>query len=101
MSYFTTIKQVLTLSCAGSTQLVSASLEQELTRGERLAVRLHALCCRACRHFCRQILFFRDAAHRLKADSTRGEPFANVLLTPDARQHIRAALARGGAVESL
>ena len=101
MTYFATIKQVLTLSCDESTQLVSASLERELTRGERLAVKLHALCCWSCRRFRRQILFFREAADRLKADSTSGEPFANISLAPDARQRISAALARGGADESV
>ena len=91
---FATIRKILTLTCDESTRLVSESLERELPAGQRWAVRLHALSCRSCRRFRRQILFLRDAVRRggrgLGVDSLS----AGESLSPAARDRIRQFLAR-------
>jgi predicted anti-sigma-YlaC factor YlaD len=52
------------LSCKDTSELVSRSLDEELSWRERLAVRLHLLVCGACRHFTGQMAFLRRAARR-------------------------------------
>jgi len=81
--------------------LISASFERKLTRGERLAVKLHVLCCWSCRRFRRQILFLREAIRRRKVDWTLDVPLSAPTLSPEARQRIRQALARGMSDDSL
>ena len=43
------------------TRLASESLDHDLTRVERAAVRLHLLYCSGCRRYMRQITLLRDA----------------------------------------
>ena len=68
MSLWKAIRLLLTLHCEESTQLMSASLERELSAVERWAVRLHAGVCRSCRRFRRQLKFLQEAARR-RADT--------------------------------
>ncbi len=89
-----TIKRILTLTCEQSTRLVSESLDRDLPRGERWAVRLHALCCRSCRRYRRQILFLREAVRRGAPEPDTSTPVAGASLTPGARERIKRALGR-------
>lgn len=88
------VRLILTLKCEQSTRLVSQSLDGRLSWSERWAVRLHALCCRPCRRFKRQILFLRQALR------CGGQDLADAMLpdqtglTPQARERIRQALTR-------
>ena len=89
-----TIKKILTLTCDESTRLVSESLDRELPAGERWAVRLHALSCRSCRRFRRQLLFLRDAVRR-GAGGMDADPLElGAALSPEARERIKQSLAR-------
>lgn len=94
MSTWSRIKFVLTLTCDESTRLVSQSLDDELPRVERVAVRLHAIGCRSCRRYRRQVLFLRQAIQqRLSLDNA---PIpADMQLSDDARRRIAQALSRG------
>ena len=87
MSFLKSIKFVLTLTCEESARLVSASLDQELTRPQRLAMKLHALGCRSCRRFRRHVQFMREAISRRDAESI------STSLSPEARDRIREAVA--------
>ena len=89
-----TIKRILTLTCEQSTRLVSESLDRDLPRGERWAVRLHALCCRSCRRYRRQILFLREAVRRGGREPDTGTPVAGASLTQESRERIKRALRR-------
>ncbi len=89
---FKAIKLVLTLRCEESTRLVSDSLDRDLTRSERLAIRLHAVSCWSCRRFRRQILFLREAIRRNMADRIAALHFSATSLSPAARDRIRRAL---------
>ncbi|MBM4220683.1 MAG: zf-HC2 domain-containing protein [Gammaproteobacteria bacterium] len=52
------------LSCKDTSELVSRSLDEELSWRQRIAVRLHLLICGACRRFVAQMGFIRRAARR-------------------------------------
>ena len=58
------IRLFFSLKCEQSMQLVSGSLDRELSRSERIALRLHLITCRACRRARRQFLFLREALRR-------------------------------------
>ena len=97
MSFLTATKMVLTLVCDDSAHLLSDSLDQPLTRAERLALRLHLLICRNCRRFRRQIEFIHRAMHHAAADSAADTSLphmapSNATLSPKARRRIAAAL---------
>ena len=53
--------QLLFAPCEGITGLVSQSLDRDLTRAERFAVRTHMLYCSACRRFRKQIQQIRES----------------------------------------
>jgi len=90
-----TIWEILTLSCEQSTRLMSESLDQQLPWTQRLAYRLHAVVCRSCRRFLRQIRFLRNAAEQCNhppgasAETGAGESFS---LSPEARQRLEQAV---------
>jgi hypothetical protein len=84
-------KLLLTLTCDESTRLVSESLDRSLRPAERWAVRLHAISCRSCRRYRKQLAFLRSAIARLGRGDT--EAAASISLDPDAKERIRRALA--------
>ncbi|MGD2110972.1 MAG: zf-HC2 domain-containing protein [Phycisphaerae bacterium] len=84
------IKLLLTLKCEESTRLVSESLDRDLSPAQRWAVRLHALVCRPCRRYGKQLHLLRDAVRRMAAG--KAEPTSPVTLGPDARSRIAQAL---------
>ena len=88
MTLLKRFKQILTLSCEESTRLVSESLERRLTRGERVAVKAHAMLCRSCRLFHRHVALIRDAIRR-------GEPASalSACLSQEQRQRLQQVLA--------
>ncbi|MHC4695762.1 MAG: anti-sigma factor family protein [Planctomycetota bacterium] len=92
MSKLAILKLILTLTCEHSTRLVSQSLDGRLSRGERIAVRLHAISCRWCRRFARQINLLREALrHREQADAD-ATGLVEAALSPEARKRIRQVL---------
>lgn len=91
---FAAVKLILTLKCEQSTRLVSQSLDGQLGWSERWAVRLHALCCRPCRRYKRQILFLRQALRRGGQSLVEAMLPDQSSLSPQARERIRQALTR-------
>ena len=72
---------------------MSASLDQPTAWHQRLAFRLHAIGCRSCRRFYRQIRFLRRIAARgdmydLPDESTNSQ----LVLSPESRTRIREAI---------
>lgn len=53
------------LTCREATELVSQGLDRELSRWERVKLKLHLLICDACSNFVRQTAFMRRALKRL------------------------------------
>jgi hypothetical protein len=89
------IWRILSLPCEDSASLMSASLDRELPWSERMAFRLHAVSCRSCRRFFKQICFMRAAAERCRGHShdPAGEPPHDALALPaETKQRIERAL---------
>ena len=53
------------LDCQQASQLISKSLDRQLSWRERFAVRLHLLFCKYCKRFSQQIITMRKALSRL------------------------------------
>ena len=83
---------LLNLPCEGMTRLASESLDRDLGRLERFALRSHLLYCSACRRYLRQIAFLREATRRLMSHLESGEPFPGPALADDRRERIKRAL---------
>jgi hypothetical protein len=76
-------------SCKDTVRLVSRSLDDGLTLGQRLAVRVHLLGCSMCSRFRRQLLFLHRAAGQFETKSS-ARPDVNLSsLSPEARTRIQ------------
>lgn len=53
------------LTCKEATALVSQGLDRQLSRWERVKLRLHLTVCDACSNFVKQSAFIRRAVRRL------------------------------------
>lgn len=86
------IKMLLALRCDVSTRLISQALDHDLPPVERWAIRLHALSCRSCHRFRRQVLFLRTAIQqRFNLESATGVD--SIRLADEARARIAAVIA--------
>ena len=87
--------RLLNLPCQGMTRLASESLDRELGRLERLALRSHLLYCAPCRRFAQQIKLLRFALGRLAGHLERDDPLPGPALPDDVRDKIKRALKEG------
>lgn len=96
MRVIAAIWRILTLTCDESTRLVSTSLDEPLPFSDRTAVRVHAVICRACRRFRRQIRFLGEAAKVQGAQGplADGAAPASACLSASARRRIEDILQR-------
>ena len=83
---------LLNLPCEGISRLASESLDRDLGRLERVALRSHLLYCAACRRFHRQIKLLRCAMRRLARRVEAGAPSSGMGLPDDVRERIKRAL---------
>jgi predicted anti-sigma-YlaC factor YlaD len=81
-------------SCAKVSIYESDSLDQRLSRWERLMVNAHQFSCPACRRFRRQVRSLDAALARIRARREAGDKLAGLFLPPDVRRRIKAALRR-------
>jgi predicted anti-sigma-YlaC factor YlaD len=84
--------RLLNLSCDGMSRLASESLDRDLSRPERVALRSHLLYCSACRRYARQIALFREAMRQLLTRFESGEPLPGPALPDHLRERIKHAL---------
>ncbi len=71
--------QLLNLPCEGMSRLASQSLDRELTRTERAALRAHTFYCSACRRYLRQLKQVRRALRALSGRLETDEPLGGPL----------------------
>jgi len=84
--------RLLNLPCRDITALVSRSLDEELSFGERFAARLHVLYCSACRRYRRQLRLLHELLGRA-GDGGRDAVSVPLPGLPDeARQRLRRLL---------
>ena len=88
-SFGRAISMLLTLKCREAAELLSRSMDGELSGAERWALRLHMGVCAACRRYRRQISSLRemlqDAQTRAEDGSLPGPPLPQQL-----REKLRA-----------
>jgi hypothetical protein len=87
-----TIWRLLNLPCREMTRLASASLEGDLSRLERIALRTHSLYCIGCRRYLRQIVFVRRALRQFVAHVETGAALPGAGLPEHVRARIKQAL---------
>ena len=84
----------LNLPCRGMCRLASDSLDHDLGRLGRFALRSHLLCCASCRRFERQIRFLRFAMRRFPGQVEDGELIPGTYMPDEVRERISRALTR-------
>lgn len=83
---------VAMLTCEEIAQLVSQSLDRQLSFPERLMVRFHLLYCKACRRYRRQVEFLRLAIRRYLDQIEAGEETGLPGLSESARERMARVL---------
>jgi predicted anti-sigma-YlaC factor YlaD len=92
MNRLRAIWRLLNMPCEGMSRLSSESLDRELGRLERFALRSHLLYCTACRRYRRQLELLRCAMRRLASDAESGDNSPGPGLPVDVRERIKQAL---------
>lgn len=87
------------LDCRAASQLASDSLDRELTRGERIALRLHQLICPPCRHLVAQFQAIRRAVASLQSSWRREGSHDSVELSAERRAEIKKVLREARSAE--
>lgn len=91
---------LLALTCREASRLISDSLDRELTRRERWALRIHTLICTACQRFAQQTRMIRDAIAHLPDALREQWSDSAAKLSADRRAQIKGALAEARVAES-
>lgn len=77
------------LSCKQASQLLSQSLDRNLSRRELIGLRLHLMLCSMCRRFGRQVMGIRSMLRRFRQQIEQDE---TVKLPTEAKQRIARVL---------
>jgi predicted anti-sigma-YlaC factor YlaD len=85
---------LLNLPCEGIARLASESLDRDLDRLERVALRSHLVYCAACRRYSRQLKVVRAALRHLSAQLQTDDLLPGTGLPDDARERIKRVLRR-------
>jgi len=78
------------LSCEEVARLVSESLDRDLSRFERMKLKMHHFMCKACRNYKEQILFLHKALQKFCSDESLAPEEEK--LSDEARLKIKTAL---------
>lgn len=85
---------MLLMSCRKAAQMLSATLEGDITIPQRFGLRLHLLFCRNCSRLREQLLFLRRAGFYLRTHLRRDKTALLQALDPESREGIEKALER-------
>ena len=92
MTMLKSVRLILTLKCKESTRLVSESLDRDMPFAERWAVRLHAVSCRSCGRYAKQLRLMGTALTRY-AREVDAPAYADAFLSDDVRDRINRSIA--------
>ena len=79
------------LSCSEVTQLVSESLDRELSFRQRMSTKMHLMMCKLCSRYNKQLAGLREAV-RLHSASEEDIDIYPASLPSEARERIKQAL---------
>jgi len=77
------------LTCKQASQIISQSLDNPLSRSDRMKLKFHLFICGACARFNQQLRIIKNAIHRMKLDT---ENDTSVQLTVDAKNRINQTI---------
>ena len=77
------------LSCKDASQIISQSLDRQLTMRERFAVKLHLLICKYCKQFSQQLQTIRVA---LKLARSAVENDDTIKMPPETKKRLMQSI---------
>ena len=80
------------LSCKQATELMSASVDGEVSLYQRFALRLHLFMCKLCSRRWKQMLFVKDAMHICSERAEEVDFMPDHSLSPEACDRIKNSL---------
>jgi hypothetical protein len=86
------LRMLVSLSCEEASRLASESLDRELSRTERWALRFHAFLCRNCRQLILQLARIRKLLSNMPAASHEHVRKQLPKLSPGRKQQIKQLL---------
>ncbi len=86
--------KLLFAPCSEISRHTSMALDEDLSRAQRLAIRLHYLHCTACRRYRRQIRLIRDAMRQAGSGAEPDETKSDVTMPSETRGRIKRALSQ-------
>jgi hypothetical protein len=95
MSRLPSIWSSMNMPCREISRLASESLDRDLGRLERFALKSHLFYCIACRRYLRQLLFLRRALRELGSRLESEPPTSGPELPEHVRERIKRALEGG------
>lgn len=93
------LRMLINLSCEEASRLASESLDRELSRNERWALRSHTFLCRSCRQLVRQLAMMRDLLSNMPVASHEHLREQLPQLSADRKHRIKQLLRDAGNVE--
>jgi Putative zinc-finger len=87
------VKMLVSLSCEEASRLASDSLDRDLSKSERWALRLHTFFCGSCRRLVAQLKALRALASKMPESAHEQLRTALPQLSADRKQHIKQLLA--------
>lgn len=81
---------MLMMSCQKTSQLLSASMDHDITRFQRLSLRLHLLGCRSCARLQAQLLVLKEAGLQLRAQLRQDKSSLLNSLSPELRESLQS-----------
>ena len=80
------------LSCKQATELMSASLDGNLSLYQRFALKLHLIMCKLCSRCWTQLLFVKDAMQKCSEKAEEIDFMPDQSLSPEACDRIKSSL---------
>jgi hypothetical protein len=79
----------LMLTCKQASQIISQSLDNPLSRSDRIKLKFHLFICNACTRFNQQLHLIKTAVKRMKLET---ENDTTIQLTVEAKARINQAI---------
>ena len=92
MTRLKNVWRLLNLPCREMTRLASESLDRDLGRLERVALKAHLFYCISCRRYFRQVLLLRRTLRQVANHLETGQILPGPGLPDDVRARIKQAL---------
>jgi len=93
------VRMLVSLSCEEASRLASESLDRDLSRSERWALRSHGFLCRSCRRMMRQLAMMRSLLSKMPEATHEQLRQQLPQLSTDRKHQIKQLLREAGQAE--